>query len=548
MIFVNNQNELEYYNSSRIPCYFDAIFAPTDVLLQANGFVITGTPVTTIYACYLAGITQSDVTSLFDIYFGSYTLGGNTYYFANLRCTDYDTYMRENRCFTLKVEIEIDGLLVFGKWTQQYKIITVSTGVFVPDLLIDDVLTPPCIPGSNPAICIGGSTQYVKFSSTFDCSDAYTGEYYAEGDAVYGTPFAFTRTNYLDVIFRDIPTEVERIISINNRTQKTAYTGQWTMSGNVLFPNWKRREIEHMFRANNLYVDDTLFQAPTQVAFTQATDLPIDCKYYFKLLAKFQQDFEWQIFGCVPDCATLATFYLFPAPFEKIYDDSKRLVATDPTTLGIYFESISGTEKAEDMPYTTPCPTYALFRVSGTGVLPKYLYVDQPIPQQRVFPRLLPFNTTDMSVLCNGVTNNNQVPTPDVTGENDEDIVVSVPDVTGVEDVSGNQYTVAITLLQGWTANAGYNSVTNYEGEGQINLSIYSTSFISPYTNQILGVLDVEGRPIRDILITDTDNGNMPPSSTLLISVDGTLTYNGQSTSQVGNTYTLELFNIKYPL
>lgn len=550
MIFIDSISDLETNNvSAQVGCYSDALFQPSDIRLQANRFTPASLALTiTVNVCDLSGAFQEDATAYFSIYFGAYTLGGADYYFVNIRCNDYSPYMVANKCFTINLVINDGTIDVFNKWTQQYKVITVATAVFVPAILIDGVSTPPCIPGENPAQCSSNGDQYVKFESKFDCLDYYTGDYYALGTAITGSPFVYAHYSYLPTRFRKMPTEVERIISINNRTQKTAYTSQWLMSGNLLYPVWKMQEIEQMFRGNLLYVDDALFQSPSQIAFTQARELPIDCEYYYKFSAKFQQDFEWQIFGCVPDCDALATYYLFPDAFERVYDDVYRLIAASPAALRIYFLSIPGTSYAEDMPFAVPCPAYALFKVKSTGVLPKFLYVDQPIPSQRVFPKQLSATATDMSALCNGVTDNNQVPPPDITGENDEAISVPVPDITGEDDVDANQYYPEITAAADWAIDPAFTNSVNYAGEGTISLSISTTTYTSPYTSMVLGNIEATGRPSRDILITDTDNGNMPPSSTLLITTDGDIEYTGAATSVQGNTYTIELFNIKYPL
>jgi len=546
MIFVNNISELQYYHSAEpYGCYSDAIFSPLDMSLQANGFALSSPVIAvTVNVCSVDGSFQEDGTAYFDIYFASFMLGGTTYYFVNIRGNSYSDYMLSNKCYVLNVVITNAGVTLFNKWTQQYKIASVVPGSFVPEILIDGVPTAPCIPGANPALC---GEEYVKLQTSFDCFDVYTGDYYATGSAITGIPFTYTRYSYIPGRFRDLPTEVERIISINNRTQKTGYTAQYTLTGNVAFPVWKMKDIEGMLRGNKLFVDDVERQSIGGKVFEQVAGVPVNCVYMYKMAIPFQGNFEWQMYGCQPDCSSLATYYLFPAPFERLYDDSMRLIAQSPDTLAIYLDSLPGTSEVAQLPFVAPCPVYATLKVISSGVLPKFLYVDQPIAQQRIFPKQLPVNTTDLSPLCNGVTNNNQVPVPDVTGEDDIAISVPVPDITGEDDVDYNEYMIAITPAPGWLLSPNYSSAVQYGGEGTLNMSWSTGAYSGPFTNMVLGVMQ-SGMPSRDILITSTDNGNMPPASTLLIEMDGTITYSGQETSTAGSTYYIELFNIKYPL
>lgn len=550
MIFVNTISELSYYHPSPPPlgCYSDAIFQPNDILLQVPALTaLVPTFGVTINVCNTAGAFQEDGTANFSIYIGSFILAGQTYYFINLRCENYTDFMSANRCFTLNVVITdtAAGTIIFNKWTQAYNIITVSAGVFVPSILIDGVPTAPCIPGENPALC-SGSEQYVKFSGSFDCFDAYTGEWYALGTTISGTPFAFIRFSYLPALFRDTPTEIQRITSINCRVQKTSYTGQYLLKGNVAFPVWKMKEIQGMLRGNHLYVDDVEYQTEeTAKPFTQLPGLPKNCQYLYQFALPMQDCFKWQIFGCVRTCEDLASYYMFPTAFERIYDDSMRPVAIDVPTLLIYFESIPGTTVAS-LPLSLPCQNYATLRVVSTGVLPKFLYADATIPQQRIYPKQLALTATDLTPLCNGVTNTNQVPIPDITGENDEQIVVQVPDITGEDDIDANYYTMQIAAPGGWTLAFNPTSGVNYQGEATLNLSLSTTDYAPPYANMEIVKL-LTGAPSRDVLITSTDNGNMPPSSTLLVQADGSIFYTGDATFDDGmGMWKVELFMIKY--
>lgn len=296
---------------------------------------------------------------------------------------------------------------------------------------------------------------------------------------------------------------------------------------------------------NSLYINDEAYENDGGVYFEQMGK-PRDCQYIYKFSAIMHKCLQWQIFGCQQSCEQVASYYMFSAPFARLYDDSMRLIATDADELKVYFESIPGTT-AMELPFTLPCDYDTLMKVQSSGVLPKFIYVDNLYPSQRVYPKKLAANTADLSALCNGLTPNNQVPVPDVLGYDSEDINVPVPDITGYDSVDANATTIQITAASGWQVNGDYTSATTYMGEGVLNISLVTTDAY-PYVNIVIGNISSNGKPSRNILITPEDNGNMPPSSSLVIGTDGTLTYNGDATSQDGNDYYVELFMIRYPL
>lgn len=550
MRFYSNISELEYYNPyPDLECYGEAIFQPNDILLQANGFGGSGSFSIRIGVCDLAGTFVEDATANFIYSFRVIIIGGISYYYCNLRAETYSSYMESNRCFTLRVVITdtTDATTVFRKWTQQYKIATLGTAV-APTVFRDGELFEPCVPFDNPIQCTPSAGQYMRFESTFDCVDTFTGDIYAEGEVLtsVGTLFTYTRFCYIPSRLRPIPNEIQRIVSKNCRTQKTQVKPSLQFFGTIHFPTWKMLDIEGMFLGNNLYIAGEKYEADGDTYFEEL-GTPKDCQYIYKFSAIVNKCLQWQIFGCVPDCTSLASYYLFPTEFSRLYDDSLRPIADTPEQLITYFQSIQGTQLAMELPFALPCNYDSVVKVISSGVLPKFIYVDNLYPSNRIYPKQLPINATDLSSLCNGVTINNQVPIPDVTGYESEDINVAIPDVTGYESVSANAETIAVTAASGWTVNGTFTSATNYNGEGVLNLSLTTTN-PSPYTNEVICVLSQEGRPSADILITDTNNGNMPTSSTLIIGADGNVTYTGTSTNQVGNTYYVELFMIRYPL
>ncbi len=97
---------------------------------------------------------------------------------------------------------------------------------------------------------------------------------------------------------------------------------------------------------------------------------------------------------------------------DLYYDDQKRLVATDIAGLLIYFQSIQGVKTASNVVYTLPCPVAALIRVTGGGILPKFIYKNGLTPANRIYLQALPASPQNFTPLCNGSTFVNAVPPP----------------------------------------------------------------------------------------------------------------------------------------
>lgn len=552
MIFLSSALDLSSYNPNpQWGCYKEPVFSATDILLQANGFsYISGDVTVTISVCNTLGVVQEDATSYFNWSFGYITISGTNYYYVNIQGNEYSPYMISNRCFTVQVVVVADGVTVFSKVTEQYEVLSTDVATPASGVSMDGTELVDCLPSVNPALCVGFNSTFVNFKTSFDCYDAFTGDIYTQGSVVLisGEAVTYFRKSWINARLRYLPSEVQRIISINCRTQKTSTTEQLVINGETVFPVWKMREIQGMLLGNNLYVDDVSYQSIGGKIFEQFGK-PYNCQYVYKMTLPLQQCFKWQTFGCTPSCDALAMYYHFPDAFSRIYDDSYRLVAASPAQLKIYFDSITGTSFSQDMPFTLPCPTYALFKVISSGVLPKFLYVDEPIPSQRVFGKSLPANTVDLTALCNGITNNNTVPVPDITGENDEQINVPVPDITGEDDVDYDAYTLSLEAESNWQMNPSASGATSYAGQVTLNISISTNYFTTtPYVMQPLCKVSEHGQPSRDIIITDADNGNMPPSSSLLIDTGGNIWYSGNETSIDSGTYYVELFMIKYDL
>lgn len=547
MVFVDNIADLEFYSPNpQWGCYGDTVFAPYDILLQANGFTATGYTIV-INVCSPNGTILEDATASFDSELISFIISGTTYYAVNIRCDDFSTFMLSNNCFVLEIIITDTGtgLEVFHKWTQKYQLAS-TAAVFVPVVIMDGQPLVNCIPGASSSNC---NRSYIKFKSTFDCVDSFTGDFYGTGTLVSGLgnfPFNFERFSWIEGKFRKVPNEIKRTISINCRTQRTDTTPKYLLTGNSTFPVWKVEEIERQMLANHLFVDDVEYQSEGGTIFEQF-GRPFNCQYVYKLTIHLQTCFEWQIFGCVPTCDDLATFYGFRAAFSRLYDDKQQLIATTPAELEIYFESQIGFKSVQQLPFILPCPIDSLFKVQSSGVLPKFIYVDNIIPGNRVFPKQLPVTTLDFTPLCNGITNYNQVPQAEVTGYLSETITIPIAEVTGYESQNANSYILSIIpASNNWTLDNNITSAANYQGEVTLNISATTNTVSSPYVNERIAAISGNGKPLGAVTIYGTDNPNLLPGSMVVIDTNGGMYYTGDRTSVQQNDSFVEFFQLKY--
>lgn len=552
MVWTDLDN-LEYYHSNPVwGCYADPVFQPRDILLQApiNADATLGV-VYAINICEPDGTFLENANSYFDVCIKTFTISGNTYYVFNLRCNNYSPAMLSNRCFVIRLVMTIGSSIVFNQFTQRYQLF--NTSVAADDVTIDDGETssvlPECVPAPSPELC---GKNYIKLSWSFDCIDSYTGEFYGDGDTIMSAgdaPFNFTKRTWIEGRIRQVPRETKRTISINCRTQRTETTKQYLVVGDAYggFPTWKMDEIEGMLAANHLYVNDTEYQSEGGTIFEQFGE-PKGCQYRYKLNMKLQACKQWQIFGCVPSCEALATFYPLSRAYERIYDDNQRLVATDSAELLIYFESLPGTSAAELLPFSLPCPNAELYKVQSSGVLPKFLYLDEIVPAAKSYPKQLPAGTLDFTPLCNGVTNNNQVPVPELGVIQTEQIVVAVPQLGDIQTGDVFQAVLSVDNVVGWTVNPNYTSGVDNFGEVTLNISVSSMSVAEPYLNSVIAQISQEGWPNSSVNIYGTNNANLPDDAILTVDPSGQVSWTGNATNiTLGpTTYYIEFFTVKF--
>lgn len=325
MIWVDSISELEFYNANPAPppiggCYADTVFVPSDINLQAQlgtYFDYISLTAPSMRVLKPDGTFIESGNSYFHMGVVSFNLDGITYFYANAICHTLSPGMISNGCFVLEFTVTngTGSYTYFHKYTQKYVLANptfiLSSGVTIT--VAGGVnLATECIIPVEPDNC---KIPFVKLVSFCDCIDAFSGDFFGNGSPIVANTSAlwtFVRISWIVGRIKDLPTNIKRTISINNRTQRTERTTKYNLIGSVCFPTWKMQEIENMLLQNHIFVNDKQVQSVGDTPFTQAGQ-PQSCHYAYNLKLELQEPYEWQVFGCTPPC--VATTYYYPLTF-----------------------------------------------------------------------------------------------------------------------------------------------------------------------------------------------------------------------------------------
>lgn len=542
MVWAYNIDDLEYYNANGFwPCYEEPLFIPHDLLLQIALPRPTGSSGFSIVIKLLTpdGLTvYSTITSNFDYFFAYVTLRGINYYYCNIRLNSYATDMTAHGCFILQVTVtDIDSTqTVFEAYTQRYSLLQTAAppgGVTVIPEGQGNIATL-CASTSGLDLC---GRQYLKFAAIFDCFDSFNGDYYGDATNVLAGvgsyPFSHIRQSNINGRLKKLPREIKRTISINCRTQKTETTPKYSLLGDTVFPIWKVNEIESMMLANHLYVNGKEYQSGGGTPFTQFGK-PQSCQYTYQLNMELEDCYRFQIFECSSECSSQTYYYPVTIDNVPFFDDTKRLVAQNITALVTYLASLPDMVSVTSVPFQLPCQLAAVIQVKSAGSPPKYLHQQFAIPSARIYPKILPENTGDLSSLC-GAMPLLSCPDP-VLGipvsftSVCPDPVLGVP--TSISDAFS--YNLVITGENGWVVQA--YTAANINGLVTFTLLVINNSYtdnaIQNYVNQTIGVISNLGRPITAALLTHDNNADLDPNNSIAILPTGEIQFSGPAMYQ----------------
>jgi hypothetical protein len=305
MIWLDDISDLEFYNPSKLyPCYTEYLFAWGDLMLQGqlpkvsnNSYGIK------IFAYSADGQTlYADVSSVFYYFFG---LNSNLLPYFNLTLKSWHDIFCSKGCFVLNVQVtDINGKIVFNKWTQKYSVpecFVTASGVTIS--LDSKSIGVDCSPVLTMVNACGKKFQ--KLTTTFNCMDNFTGDYYQMPTTYLSGnigPFVYYRTSWIHADVYYVPLNIKRTVSINCRLQKVEKKRLWQLQGHSAFPYWKTREIEDMLMSENIVFAGTAYQYDGDTPFTPVTSKRCLVPSDFKLVAILSECYEFQILGCTTAC------------------------------------------------------------------------------------------------------------------------------------------------------------------------------------------------------------------------------------------------------
>lgn len=236
----------------------------------------------------------------------------------------------------------------------------------------------------------------------------------------------------------------------------------------------------------------------------------------------------------------------------NFYDDNKLLIATSIEELGLYFGSLNGNKSVQNIPFVTECPMQAVYKISSSGVVPKFIYVDQITDATKIYPQVLPANSLELPSLCSGVNNATLVVPPNLGSVVTESGDVVAPDCGTPFSTSGDSYVLAITPYGNWTIYGTYTSAVNNMGIVTLNISLTNStiSIHTLFSTEHICDISMRGVPNNPVSILGTTNPNLPSGSVLGIGGVGQMVYSGYETSIDGGTgnVVIEFFNVQYDI
>lgn len=235
----------------------------------------------------------------------------------------------------------------------------------------------------------------------------------------------------------------------------------------------------------------------------------------------------------------------------NFYDDNKILIATSIDQLMVYFQSLAGVISVTNIPYKLACPMCAVLQVQSSGVLPKFIYKGDTSPSSKIYPSLLPANTTNLDSLCNNSNYFNGIPIPVVGSPVQVEITVPTPVVGTPQSTDANTYTLSIQGTNGWTNNNTYSSAVNNKGEVSLNLSVSNPQYNFQqgqhlFSNELIGIISAKGIPVKAQTITSDTNPNLPTDTMVEIDNSGNIYYSGYPNTEDQSGATIEIIGINY--
>lgn len=434
--------------------------------------------------------------------------------------------------FVLKIVLEnFDGDEKFVLFTEPYE--SLATGCYQPAL---------------------------KLEGDYVCNDNFFGHYYGSAKTVVLSNFCiegqpcglrYENTTIVKGRMKRQPTDVKRTVTVDTcRNVSTSIARNYLLEGYSVYPEWKVDEIEVIFAANKININDQEFLFRGGLIFEADK---IACSCGFLLSAKMEECTVLTEYGCETECKFICGFYLVPdgEKDQPYFNDKGELIGTTLADLLDHFTDVYGAEAVEDMDITAlNCQLIAAIKVSGSSVLPAYIYWGEVKTANRIMLQVQECTFTDF---CG--TSPLKCETPEV---DDFEFTngCETPEIDSTEfiDLGSFEGSCLLTPFEPWI-DLGGSSVTTNSTSLHLVINFQNPShdsdqadFISTERIGTIGAgcrpefvrnIDLPYRPGVDTAILDGPWETIGQVGWLQIQTDGSVWFTGYYTS--GNNFSCDI-------
>lgn len=540
MRFVDNIAELGYYTTDpNAPCYCEQLSFASDLTLQAQLDTNATTNFTYSISVYSADglVNYEGANPYFSILFFQHPTTGRKAF--NLRLNAFSPAMCAYKCWILRVTIEVQGSVIFDKYTDRYcqssccdiprgmtirqegvsgegEFLSYEPTPATPTPTLPSAVDPPVFAPIAPNTGDCGQ-PLIRITVDWPCYDPNSGYYYGLPTTIYGNGEPFAPKFVLNMPGRIVPRPrtINREISFNCRNQRSESFRPFFIEGRTeacLMPAWKVAEVEHAFHAPEIIVDGKAYQWEGGVLFRQ----PTNCLEVFKLETNLQSCTVRVDHGCGDPCSTARKMdFVVPGFYRGLgfYDENRQPF----TSVADYFASRANVESVVDVTAEYPGAAEA-YEVTGFGNMPSYFYFDSVRPANRVFGA--DPGVVKPTAACNP---------PTLAFGGSVALVCATPEIS-YASAPQPFFSAPISYTNGWEdAGGSYGNVSG--GIVTVEMAAINESFPTTdgtqhtFTYDLVGYIAIEGAPT---IARSVDAGG---GTTIWFQPDGAIYITGPGTS-----------------
>lgn len=314
---------------------------------------------------------------------------------------------------------------------------------------------------------IGCYQPVLKLEGDYVCNDNLFGYYYGSPKTIVASNFCnsedpcslrYENTTIVKGRLKRQPTDVKRTVTVDTcRNVATTISRIYSLEGYTVYPEWKVDEIETIFAANKININNQEYLFRGGQIFDADK---VACSCGFLLNAKMEECAVLTEYGCETECKFICGFFVIPdgEKDQPYFNDNGELIGTTFADLLSYFTDVYGAEAVEDLDITgLTCQLIAAIKVSGSSVLPPYIYWREVKVPNKVMLQLHECTFTD---LCEA--NPLKCATPEIS-DHEFTNGCETPEITSTEFVDPGTFEggCLLTPFAPWTDSGGSYVSTN---------------------------------------------------------------------------------------